>query len=240
MDKKEKIKKVCLIISAVVLSIAFILMCIVSVIGRNDETSTASAETLEKVQDCNTYIYIPAGTLLTAFGSPYVPYTGLLCYVSLDLNTDYCVIYPMFWKINGNQNGYQNYILFVNPASGIVIINEDIYIPCNYSGDLVGSIKFKVNSSDLSNYWYISSDSYSLVTIDNVLSFESGYCSGYNEGFNVGFDTSINDLSPITIFLQPIQTFFDTKLFGSLSVGYVLNIVLFVCLALIFLKMFAG
>ncbi len=47
-------------------------------------------------------------------------------------------------------------------------------------------------------------------------------------------------VNPLSYFIAPVQTFLDTKLFGVVSIGTVLNVALFVSIALIFIKMFAG
>lgn len=67
----------------------------------------------------------------------------------------------------------------------------------------------------------------------------------YDKGFNAGYDKgkldgTIVDLNPISVFLEPVSAFMNIKLFGFVSLGLVFNIVLFVSLALIFIKLFAG
>lgn len=49
------------------------------------------------------------------------------------------------------------------------------------------------------------------------------------------------DLSnPLIFFITPIQTFLSYPIFGTLSIGDMMNVLLFVFIGLIFLKMFAG
>lgn len=75
--------------------------------------------------------------------------------------------------------------------------------------------------------------------------YDKGHTDGYNNGYNAGYDkgkldgTTV-DLNPISVFLEPVSAFMNIKLFGFVSLGLVFNIVLFVSLALIFIKLFAG
>lgn len=66
-----------------------------------------------------------------------------------------------------------------------------------------------------------------------------GYSSGYTNGANKGYSDQIVS-SPLSLFLQPVSDFMNIKLFGTISLSTAFNIVLFVALAAIFIKMFAG
>lgn len=71
--------------------------------------------------------------------------------------------------------------------------------------------------------------------------YDKGHADGYRDGYNKGkADGSTVDLNPISIFLEPVSAFMNIKLFGFVSLGLVFNIVLFVSLAIIFIKLFAG
>lgn len=79
--------------------------------------------------------------------------------------------------------------------------------------------------------------------------YDNGYNEGYDKGHTDGYQTGYNkgkldgttvDLNPISIFLEPVSAFMNIKLFGFVSLGLVFNIVLFVSLAIIFIKLFAG
>lgn len=64
------------------------------------------------------------------------------------------------------------------------------------------------------------------------------YDRGYTDGLNKGqSDTFTNPLIQV---IQPVVEFLNTDLFGNVSIGTFFTIVVFVLLALIFLKMFAG
>lgn len=63
------------------------------------------------------------------------------------------------------------------------------------------------------------------------------YADWIVEGSSEGDGQFVN---PILIFLNPIQTFMDTELFGEISIGDILMSLIFVAVALIFIRMFAG
>lgn len=71
----------------------------------------------------------------------------------------------------------------------------------------------------------------------------SGYESGYNTGYNIGYNKGLSQTAyanPISYFLEPVQTFLDLHFFGEISIGQVFSIALFVLIALMFIKLFAG
>ena len=69
--------------------------------------------------------------------------------------------------------------------------------------------------------------------------FRAGGLAGYNSGLNKGHSDNIG-LNPISNFLTPVSAFINLPLFGNFSIGTLLNLVLFVGVALIFIKMFSG
>ena len=68
--------------------------------------------------------------------------------------------------------------------------------------------------------------------------YDNGYNTGYTNGYNKGQTTQVSN--PIVYLLTPVHTFLDTNLFGSFSLGDAFNVVLFVAVAVIFIKMFSG
>lgn len=92
--------------------------------------------------------------------------------------------------------------------------------------------------------------------------FDSGFNTGYNEGYDVGYDKGLDNAddaafdrgyasgynaaqtdklsNPLSFFIDPVQQFLDMKLFGVISLGSILSIALFILVAVIFLKIFAG
>ena len=67
---------------------------------------------------------------------------------------------------------------------------------------------------------------------------EAGFNQGYTEGYDEGASTGLTN--PIEYFIKPIDEFMSVKIFGTLAIGDIISLVLFVTIALIFLKMFAG
>lgn len=67
---------------------------------------------------------------------------------------------------------------------------------------------------------------------------EAGYNSGYTAGLNKGQSETLSN--PVSFFLEPLNSFMSIDLFGQFSVGDVFSVVLFVCLGIIVIKMFAG
>ena len=80
--------------------------------------------------------------------------------------------------------------------------------------------------------------------------YDSGYDSGYNAGESAGYEEGYNNglqkgmsevvVNPFVALLNPIDDFINMPLFGDFTLGSFISVVLFVSLAIIFLKMFAG
>ena len=72
--------------------------------------------------------------------------------------------------------------------------------------------------------------------------YDEGYSNGYHNGYHNGYDSGASQglTNPLLFFITPIDSFLSTNLFGSVSIGDIISVVLFVFVALIFLKMFAG
>lgn len=108
--------------------------------------------------------------------------------------------------------------LYAPPVTGTY------YVVANAEGNTA-------NSSPASNSVVVTS------TPSNP-AFNEGYEQGFNDGYDVGVGQGL--ANPLTIFVRPINSFLTTDLFGTISIGDVMQVLLFICLALIFLKMFAG
>lgn len=65
-----------------------------------------------------------------------------------------------------------------------------------------------------------------------------GYKSGYTEGYNKGSSEKV--VNPLSLFLEPVHKFMNTPFFGDLTYASVFNVILFVAVATIFIKMFGG
>ena len=72
--------------------------------------------------------------------------------------------------------------------------------------------------------------------------YESGYNSGYDLGYSSGYNAALTDglKNPISFLIDPVREFLNAPLFGVVSVGGVLTVALFVLVAIMFIKMFAG
>ena len=77
----------------------------------------------------------------------------------------------------------------------------------------------------------------SLVSSNEVPAYENGYDKGYAIGYDKGAAVNIN---PLTTFIKPVDAFLSTDIFGNISIGDVLSVILFVMVGIIFIKMFAG
>lgn len=87
--------------------------------------------------------------------------------------------------------------------------------------------------------WEISYTSVYEVWYDKgvEVSYETGYNDGYNKGYSEASRTTFN---PIGMIITPVATFFNTPMFGEFSIGSFFVVALFVAIAIIFLKIFAG
>ena len=73
------------------------------------------------------------------------------------------------------------------------------------------------------------------------LFFESGYNTGYNTGYNKGFgEGSSKTFNPIGMIIKPVAQLFSIKMFGEFAIGDFFTVAMFVSVAIIFLKIFAG
>lgn len=77
---------------------------------------------------------------------------------------------------------------------------------------------------------------------DYDLGYTAGHTAGYNEGYSSGYNVSqsVGLTNPITVILDPVHSFLDTNLFGNFSIGSAFTVALFVMVAVMFVKMFAG
>lgn len=117
-----------------------------------------------------------------------------------------------------------SFVVATSRASYIYPTRPSCYLP-------VGALSFL-------EIFYSHASLYSLSNGDSGSSYDEGYQVGYSEGYNKGQTEQL--VNPLSYFIAPVQTFLDTKLFGVVSIGTVLNVALFVSIALIFIKMFAG
>lgn len=75
---------------------------------------------------------------------------------------------------------------------------------------------------------------------------QNGYEAGYDYGYEWGYKKGTIEgqqqgaINPIGMIITPISEFFTIKIFGSFSIGDFFTVAMFVSVALIFLKIFAG
>lgn len=71
--------------------------------------------------------------------------------------------------------------------------------------------------------------------------YNEGHKAGHNEGYQEGYDKGATaNINPLLTFIAPVDAFLSTNIFGSISIGDVLSVILFVMVGTIFIKMFAG
>ena len=77
---------------------------------------------------------------------------------------------------------------------------------------------------------------------DGVNDSDGNYQEGYNKGYTIGKDAGLAAQlgNPISAFIQPAEEFLNMKIFGAISIGDIINVMLFIAIGLIFLKIFAG
>lgn len=97
-------------------------------------------------------------------------------------------------------------------------------------------------TTDISKAPYYKSYLENIIQGAHDKGYNNGYQIGHNAGYQEGYDKGIVSewKSPIAIFIQPIDSFLSTNIFGSISIGDVLSVILFVMVGIIFIKMFAG
>ena len=98
---------------------------------------------------------------------------------------------------------------------------------------------FKVGKKDFTDYVVnYRSYLYDIITGVGDQNYNNGYNKGHAEGYDQGAAAGITN--PITVFIQPIDSFLNTPIFGQISIGDILSLIIFVMVALVFIKMFAG
>lgn len=72
--------------------------------------------------------------------------------------------------------------------------------------------------------------------------YNDGHTAGYNQGYTAGKDAGLAQTlnNPLSFFFNPVVSFLDTEIFGVISIGDVLALLLYTAVAIIFIKMFAG
>ncbi len=71
-------------------------------------------------------------------------------------------------------------------------------------------------------------------------SYNKGYIDGYDSGYSKGVSESIDSISPWTVLVNGVDTFFNTKIFGSISIGTIFKIAVSTLLIGFIMKIFLG
>ena len=162
-----------------------------------------------------------------------------------------------YHRYSGNYDLYSYYFSNSNKSpitngdpSDAFVIATNRFPPSNYKFSRAENVI--INTSNFSSVSYFPElfEHYKYFKLSDLCNL-GGSCSPddlkaeYDKGFNAGYDKgkldgAAIDLNPISVFLEPVSAFMNIKLFGFVSLGLVFNIVLFVSLALIFIKLFAG
>lgn len=140
-------------------------------------------------------------------------------------------------EVNGLTVGAQNELLtgFLNVHTNYV--KADVNTGYNNGYDSGYDVGYDVGYEDGSND--TSNDMYD--QIQNA--YDDGYYDGEEEGYKNGYNLGVSEqitLNPVSTFLEPVSAFMNINLFGGFSIGMAFSVVLFVGVALIFIKMFAG
>ena len=104
----------------------------------------------------------------------------------------------------------------------------------------ISSARF-TNLPDLAGYnriyYYFVNCSYTAVSAAD--SFESIYDTGYNTGYSVGYEKGLSetlgDISPWQILVNGVNSFFNAKIFGNISLGILLSVGLGIVLFTVFM-----
>ena len=113
------------------------------------------------------------------------------------------------------------------PDTGIAGQNDIWYFVCMFDCRVLSS-----DYSLLQSFGTFGSSS------DAGDGYQDGYNVGYSEGYNKGQTEQLNN--PASFLLSPAQAFMQIDLFGGFSLGDAFSVVMFVLIATIFIKMFAG
>lgn len=265
----KKTKRILAVVVAVLFSITIIGGVVLACLGLRDKPVTASADTNSSwgdypnsfVQLCGTYQFNEnlnidisrwGGHRLIEFNFLFTaPYgsnvTGLCSYIYLSINSNYIDIYynsvtadfDDTFEVSAyvsEDGGWQDYYYRIITIDGVVpkdfenFLNE--YATKLY-GDGVYQDGYDSGYTDGESIGYQSG-----YTAGDSAGYIRGHTVGYAEGVNKGHSDSITN--PISTFLEPVHQFMNTPFFGTLTYASIFNIVLFVLIALIFIKMFAG
>lgn len=172
--------------------------------------------------------------------SYYSGYVTILSLSSFDTSTTF---YINFTVDDGNYSSelYLNYIVIPSSGSGS---------GSDYQAGFDAGYKAGYTNGHTDGYNIGYDKGYEQGEIDgSEAGSEAGYDLGYNDGYYDGYDKGFDEgvisgggqpVTVLTEFIQPIDTFLSTPFLNGFSIGQVFGVIIFVWVAMIFLKMFAG
>jgi hypothetical protein len=107
-------------------------------------------------------------------------------------------------------------------------------------------VQYKLSDSDTTTEKVLLNSTKYDEVYDNAYDkgYEVGKVDGETVGYNTGFADGLNQdgytFNLVSYLLDPVSAFMNTELFGSFTIANAFEIIFFVAIALIFIKMFAG
>ncbi len=211
-------------------------------IDRGGEFSNIYKLTVNDNNDFNNFIYQTEVSLTTKPNSINIPinaplqefnYEDFFSYKGQRLNGT-CSPFPSKIKIDNNVSFIDNYsVPYIRiPCFDFVDDNHNLVL------DLYN---FNLNQYSGADNFYIAG----YLNYNNE-TYDIGYNNGYNLGKDAGYKQGFADgnaekwTNPIAIFFEPVFALLNKPLIGDISLADIATVGVSVCVAVIFIKMFAG
>lgn len=252
--KHEKLKKALAVVSAVLFSILVMVGVVFSVLSEKNKIVASAEEVSTYAADSDSALFVvrsPIGIdnhsvfkslVNTSSGSYAITvFSGYMSYYSsggvvlrvgnltlrdiVDFDTPLAYIStdPSSWlAFSLGTYTVQRFTSLTQSIASVGYGNQGvviIYAPANSADSLFSEVEVQYNEGYNAGY-------------------DDGYKEGYGKGLNKGQSDSLTN--PVDYLLTPVHDFLNLRLFGIIAISDMLNIVLFVGIALIFIKMFSG
>lgn len=263
---KNRTKKIIAVVVAVLFSLTIIGGIILSAVTLEDNTVTASADTNDispysvttpskqyALMGCYQFT-IPADNDYLYYDSN--PSSTITVPCNLLISSSLCNGLKLFFRDGGLFQISANLLSDTGTTLTIIFRNGRFVLPefsiwCflgDYDDGIIRFVKsFGTPCLDEFGYQQMYDYAYDV-------GYESGWLTGngegYNDGENIGYNNGYSDglnkghseqlTNPLTSFLEPVHKFMNTPFFGDLTYATIFNIILFVAVATIFIKMFSG
>lgn len=121
-----------------------------------------------------------------------------------------------------------------------------------YTNEIHGAISFLVKGGQSSSVYPSALAPLTLLDLAETSGYNrgktDGYTIGYDEGFDAGEDAGYDlgyadawdSVSPLDFVIKPVESVLDFHIFGDVTLGGILGVLLGVSLVMMFLKYFAG